>query len=99
MTSIVITPFDPEHAEELKAFIENEIDNADFEGEDMPSFIRIEDVTAIKQHRDRLYAALDNLMRVTLDAMAADGYQLSEQEKAAREQALAAIGNIDKDQL
>jgi len=38
-------------------------------------------------------------MRVTLDAMAADGYQLSEQEKAAREQALAAIGNIDKDQL
>ena len=58
MTSIVITPFDPEHAEELKAFIENEIDNAGFEGEDMPSAIYIEDVTALKQQRDRLLADL-----------------------------------------
>jgi hypothetical protein len=56
MTSIVITPFDPEHAEELKAFIENEIANADFEGEDMPSFIRIEDVTELKRQRDELRA-------------------------------------------
>lgn len=61
MTSIVITPLDPEHAEELKAFIENEIDNADFEGGDMPSMIRIEDVTAIKQQRDRLLADLRSI--------------------------------------
>jgi hypothetical protein len=91
MTSIVITPFDPDHAEELKAFIENEIDNADFDGEDMPSSVCIEDVAALKRQRDSFKAALDTLMRVTLDAMLADGYELSEQEKAAREQALAAF--------
>lgn len=54
MTSIVITPFDPDHAEELAGFIENELDNADFEGELMPSLICIEDVTAIKRQRDSL---------------------------------------------
>lgn len=64
MTSIVITPLDPDHAEELKAFIENELDNADFEGEDMPSMIRIEDVTAIKRQRDRLLAAIHGLLNM-----------------------------------
>lgn len=79
MTSIVITPFDPEHAEELKGFIENEIANAEFEGEDMPSFIRIEDVTAIKQQRDSLLTAL----RAVLDMPDYDGTQLTSQRRLA----------------
>jgi len=54
MTSIVITPFDSEHAEELSSFIKNELDNADFEGEEMPSSVHIEDVAALKRQRDLL---------------------------------------------
>ena len=38
-----------------------------------------------------LLAALDNLLRVTVDAMLADGIALTDQEQAARDQALAAI--------
>lgn len=90
VTSIVITPFDTEHTEELKEFLWRVIDRADF-AECMPPSVCIEDVAALKRQRDSFKAALDNLMRVTLDAMLADGYELSEQEKAAREQALAAF--------
>lgn len=49
MTSIVITPFEPEHTEELKGFIHNELDNADFDGEDMPSCIEVIDVRRLQQ--------------------------------------------------
>lgn len=35
--------------------------------------------------------ALDDLLRVTLDAMMADGIALTEQETAARDQSLAAL--------
>lgn len=44
MTSIVITPFNDEHAEELMGFIQNELDNADFDGVDMPAAISLQDV-------------------------------------------------------
>jgi hypothetical protein len=84
MTSIVITPFDPDHAEELKAFIENEIDNADFDGEDMPSSIRIEDVTTTKQERDRLHA----LCHRALLALSEDDFP------ALREELRTALTNI-----
>jgi hypothetical protein len=76
MTSIVITPFDPEHAEELKAFIENELDNADFEGEDMPSFIRIEDVALIKHQRDKLL----QLCQLSLQALHEDDFPALREE-------------------
>lgn len=46
MTSIVITPFNDEHAAELMGFIQNELDNADFDGEDMPASIKLQDVDA-----------------------------------------------------
>jgi len=46
MTSIVITPFDPEHAPELASFIENELDNADFHNMDMPCAITIREQTS-----------------------------------------------------
>lgn len=81
MTSIVITPFDPDHAEELMAFIENELDNADFEGEDMPSLIRIMDVTALSRQRDRLLAAL-NLIQTDKDG---DGFICREAMQEVRE--------------
>lgn len=48
MTSIVITPFDNEHAEEYKAFIENEIDNADF-AVDMPACVELLDVRELQR--------------------------------------------------
>jgi hypothetical protein len=38
-----------------------------------------------------LLAALDNLLRVTVDAMAADGIELTQQEQRARDAALYAI--------
>jgi len=57
MTSIVIRPFDSEHAEELSSFITNVLDNADFEGEEMPSSVHIEDVAALKRERDLLLDA------------------------------------------
>jgi len=61
MTSIVITPFDPDHAEELKCFIENELDNADFEGELMPSCVETIDVRQLQQINANLLAALTRL--------------------------------------
>lgn len=67
MTSIVITPFDPEHAEELKAFIENELDNADFEGEDVPSSVRLVDVQALEAERNELLAALKNMVSPSVE--------------------------------
>lgn len=81
MTSIVITPFDPDHAEELMAFIENELNNADFEGEDMPSLIRIEDVAALSRQRDRLLAAL-HLIEVDKDG---DGFICREAMEQVRQ--------------
>lgn len=97
MTSIVITPFDPDHAEELRAFIENEIDNADFDGEDMPSSVCIEDVAALKRQRDSFKAALDALLRTTIDSMLAEGYTLTDEQHTAYAMALAAFANADKE--
>jgi hypothetical protein len=65
MTSIVITPFNDEHAEELMGFIRNELDNADFEGEDMPAHISLQDVV-----NDNLRAALVvSAARALVDAL------------------------------
>lgn len=66
MTSIVITPFNDEHAEELMGFIQNELDNADFEGEDMPAAIRLQDV----DHELHLLTWKNKLMLDALDTIA-----------------------------
>ena len=58
MTSIVITPFDSEHAAELRDFIWNELENADFDGATMPAGIELVDVQALKAQRDRLLEAM-----------------------------------------
>jgi hypothetical protein len=60
MTSIVITPFDSEHTEELKEFLWKVIDRADF-AECMPPSVCIEDVAALKRQRDRLLLALKEI--------------------------------------
>ena len=98
MTSIVITPFDPEHTEELKGFLWNVLDRTDF-AECMPPSVRIEDVDAIKRHRDRLFAALNQLLKVTIDPLLVGGETLTDQQIDAYSGALAAIGNITKEQL
>ena len=67
MTSIVITPFNDEHAKELMAFISNEIDNADFEGEDMPASIKLQDV----DHELHLLTWKNKLMLDVLETLAA----------------------------
>lgn len=96
MTSIVITPFDPEHTEELKEFLWNVIEEADFTV-CMPPSIRLEDVDAIKRQRDRFKSALDALLRNTIDRMLAEGYTLSDEEHAAYTEALAAFAAADKE--
>ena len=42
-----------------------------------------------------LLAALDELLRVTVDAMLADGITLTDEQQAARDQALAAIARAN----
>lgn len=61
MTSIVITPFDSEHAEEYKGFIENELDNADFTV-DMPASVELLDLRELRQQRDQLLASVKELL-------------------------------------
>lgn len=66
MTAIVITPFDSEHAEELKGYIENELDNADFNW-DMPASVELVDVEALRQDREVLFAALADLVADSIE--------------------------------
>lgn len=42
-----------------------------------------------------LLAALDELLRVTVDAMLAEGFTLTDEQQAARDQALAAIARAN----
>jgi hypothetical protein len=60
MTSIVITPFDSEHTEELKEFLWKVIERADF-ADCMPPSVRLVDVQALEAQRDRLLADLRSI--------------------------------------
>lgn len=61
MTSIVITPFDSEHTEELKEFLWKVIDRADF-NDVMPPSVRLVDVQALEAEHKQLLAALEDLL-------------------------------------
>jgi len=60
MTSIVITPFDSEHTEELKDFLWKVIEQADF-ADCMPPSVRLVDVQTLEAERNELLAALKNM--------------------------------------
>lgn len=60
MTSIVITPFDSEHTEELKEFIWSVIEGANF-ADCMPPSVRLVDVQALEAQRDALLAAMERI--------------------------------------
>lgn len=83
MTSIVITPFDNEHAAEYKSFIENEIENADFEV-DMPACIELLDVRELQQKVKTLTGALKGMLEVFVDCDSYADYEDMESVKAAR---------------
>jgi hypothetical protein len=72
MTSIVITPFNDEHAEELMGFIRNELDNADFEGEDMPAYISLQEVNRNNVQRELFREALQQIETTLRDHPDAD---------------------------
>lgn len=44
-----------------------------------------------KQHAEELAEALDGLLRVTLDAMRAQGYELTDEEQHANDRARATL--------
>lgn len=81
MTSIVITPFYDEHAEELMGFIRNEMDNADFEGEDMSASIRLQDV----DYELHLLAWKNKLMLDVLETVASGNTDPDRMVELARE--------------
>ena len=66
MTSIVITPFDSEHTEELKEFLWKVIDRADF-NDVMPPSVRLVDVQALEAERKELLAALKNMVTPSVE--------------------------------
>lgn len=66
MTSIVITPFDPEHTEELKEFLWKVLDRADF-AECMPPSVRLVDMQSLEAERKELLAALENMVTPSVE--------------------------------
>lgn len=70
--------------------------DADYEGErERVAFAVNPSNSALIAAAPDLLAALDELLRVTVDAMLADGITLTDEQQAARDQALAAIARAN----
>jgi hypothetical protein len=92
MTSIVITPFDSEHTEELKDFLWKVIEQADF-AECMPPSVRLVDVRTLEAERKLLI----NAMRELLAMPEYDGTQpTSVARRAAKQVARNLLQSIEE---
>lgn len=69
MQSIIITPHEPEHVEELRDFLVNKMDSEDF-NVDVPSAVVLDDYVTLKRERQALYRALMLVSEVVIDKVA-----------------------------